>query len=374
MSAQSPNRDGESPIERILELARWAPSGDNTQPWRFQLTDARSFAIHATDTRDWCVYDLQGRASQLAVGALLETIALAASGEGFAAQFTRRGDSPESAPVVDVELRARADLAADPLREQIPKRATQRRPLSRRPLTAGAKRQLEDGLPPGYAVVWIEGPSEKRRMARLLFRNAGIRLSIPEAYRVHREVIEWGAQYSQDRIPDAAVGLDPLTLHLMRWAMKSWERVAFLNRYLGGTLMPRLQLDYLPALRCAAHFALVAERAPTTVDDYFAAGRAVQRLWLGAASAGLQFQPEMTPVIFAGYVREGIRFTQVESALREAASLRRELEDIVGEAASRTVFAGRLGYGRAPTARSLRLPLSRLLIRRASPSSVSETS
>jgi nitroreductase len=23
--------------EQILDLARWAPSGDNTQPWRFEI-------------------------------------------------------------------------------------------------------------------------------------------------------------------------------------------------------------------------------------------------------------------------------------------------------------------------------------------------
>ena len=48
----------ETPIERILDLARWAPSGDNTQPWRFEPVDETRFLIHAHDTRDWCVYDL----------------------------------------------------------------------------------------------------------------------------------------------------------------------------------------------------------------------------------------------------------------------------------------------------------------------------
>ncbi|MFC6668970.1 hypothetical protein ACFQDL_01750 [Marinobacterium aestuariivivens] len=44
--------------------------------------------------------------------------------------------------------------------------------------------------------------------------------------------------------------------------MQSWERVAFMNRYLAGTLAPRLQLDLIPGLRCAAHFAIVAPRPP----------------------------------------------------------------------------------------------------------------
>ena len=26
-------------LVKILDLARWAPSGDNTQPWRFEIVD-----------------------------------------------------------------------------------------------------------------------------------------------------------------------------------------------------------------------------------------------------------------------------------------------------------------------------------------------
>lgn len=33
----------QSVIRQILELARWAPSGDNTQCWRFELVDASRF-------------------------------------------------------------------------------------------------------------------------------------------------------------------------------------------------------------------------------------------------------------------------------------------------------------------------------------------
>ena len=65
-------------IEKIIENARWAPSGDNMQTWRFESIDEKHFVVHGSDTRDHCVYDLQGHASQLAIGTLLENIAIAA--------------------------------------------------------------------------------------------------------------------------------------------------------------------------------------------------------------------------------------------------------------------------------------------------------
>ena len=37
-----------SPLQRVLDLARWAPSGDNEQPWRFEVQDETHFTF--TDT------------------------------------------------------------------------------------------------------------------------------------------------------------------------------------------------------------------------------------------------------------------------------------------------------------------------------------
>ena len=43
-------------IHDVLELARWAPSGDNTQPWRFEIRSDTRARIHGYDTRAQCVY------------------------------------------------------------------------------------------------------------------------------------------------------------------------------------------------------------------------------------------------------------------------------------------------------------------------------
>ena len=75
---------------KILDLARWAPSGDNTQPWRFEIVADDHIAIHGNDTREWCLYDFNGHASHMAHGALLETLRIAASGEGLAATWQLR--------------------------------------------------------------------------------------------------------------------------------------------------------------------------------------------------------------------------------------------------------------------------------------------
>lgn len=347
-------------VRAILELARWAPSGDNTQPWRFEVAADDHVVVHAFDTRRRVVYDLDGQASQVSVGALLETMRIAASVHGLSALVSRRLNAPEERPLFDVRFAARGEVAVDPLHASIVERCVQRRPLSMRPIAADAKARLDCSVGAGHSVRWFESVAERMRWAWLAALNAHIRLTIPEAYAVHREVIAWDARFSDDRLPDQALGASAASLRSMRWAMASWSRVQRMNRWFGGTLAPRLELDLLPGVRCGAHVAIVAARPPHGIDDHVAAGAAVQRFWLTATALGLQFQPQYTPLVFAAYARRGIAFTADARAPVRAERVRHALDALLGDVAPSTVFLGRIGHGERATSRSLRLPLERL--------------
>jgi hypothetical protein len=349
------------PIADILELARWAPSGDNTQPWRFEVLDERHLVVHAFDTRGHCVYDLDGRPSQIALGALLETLAIAASAQAMQAKFSRRPGLPDTHPEYLVELTPDSLSLPDPLLPHIKHRSVQRRSMRTTPLTGVQKQTLQRAIGPSYTVQWFEGWKLRWLMATLMFDNAKLRLTLPEAYLVHRDIIEWKTRFSEERVPDQALGLDNMTLKLMRWVMTSWQRVDFFNTYLIGHLIPRIEMDLLPGLFCAAHFAILAHKAPESIDDYVAAGRAVQRFWLTATSLELQLQPELTPLIFGRYVREGRTFSRQPHAVDTAGRLSGRLSGMLkADSAERAVFLGRIGNGPVATSRSLRLPLERL--------------
>lgn len=351
-------------VADILELARWAPSGDNTQPWRFEVIDERHVAVHTFDTRDHCVYDLDGRSSQIAVGTLLETLAIAASAHGLRADISRRPESPDTRAVFWVELTPDAGLVADPLLPAIRRRSVQRRPMRTTPLGETSKHALQEAIGDNYRVLWFEGWGARSRLAGLMFDNARLRLTLPEAYTVHRDIIQWQARFSETRVPDRALGLDAGTLLLMRWVMGSWARVRFFNTWLAGHLIPRIEMDWLPGIFCAAHFALVARDVPRTLDDHVATGRAIQRFWLTATQLGLQLQPELTPLIFGRYVRDGRVFSRMLGASDTAAKLGDRLQRILGATPlERVAFLGRIGNGRAPSSRSLRIRLDRLLHR-----------
>lgn len=349
------------PVEAILNLARWAPSGDNAQNWRFEIASDSHVVVHGFDTRDHCIYDLQGHASWLALGALLETMSIAATAHGLRTLWQYRSDSPDTAPTFDVRFEPDASVTPSPLIPSITLRSVQRRPMKTRALTTAEKASLEAALGSDFRAVWFEGFGQRWRMARLMFRNAKLRLTLPEAFETHRRIIDWGQRFSETKVPEQALGAGAVTLKLMRFAMVSWKRVDFLNRFLAGTVAPRVEMDLVPSLACAAHVALIGRKTPKTVEDFVAVGGAVQRFWLTATQLGLSKQPGLTPLIFSEYLRNGVTFSAKPGAAASAEAIARHTRELLGDDAERAVWLARLGAGPASTSRSTRLPLDQLM-------------
>ena len=336
-------------LTQILDLARWAPSGDNTQPWRFEIVDEVRILVHGYDTRDHILYDFDGHPSHIAHGALLETIRIAASGFGLSAEWEIQPEGDDRSPVYTVKFSADRSIGKDPLFGCIERRMVQRRPMKTTPLTAAQRQALIGAVGPAFRIQLFELPSDRRKIAGLLWDSARIRLTCPEAYPVHKEIIEWRARYSKDRIPEQAVGVDPATARLMEWVMQSWERVAFFNRYLFGTVAPRIQLDLLPALFCAGHLLVRPLLPPTALADWVRLGGAVQRIWLTATEQGLHLQPQMTPVIFRWYVRAKRSFSAEPALFEQAAQLSNDFERITNATPADSFgFFARVGMSKVP--------------------------
>ncbi len=355
-------------LKTVLDYGRWAPSGDNMQPWRFKLLDEQHFDIQGFDTREHCVYDLQGHASQLSLGILLENLSLGAAVTGQKLEYQLDSDSSPEQPVIHITLTTLVDRQSDvlaaqkKLASQVILRTVQRRPLLRKKLTPEHKQQLEQAASP-LKVIWFENDAIYKT-TRIFFDAAGIRLRIPEAFNTHAGIIEWEKEYSRDKIPLKTLGASWLARKMMRFALKDWRRVKFFNTWLAGTLIPRIELDVIPALYSGAHFILLDEHENKTVSDFIRSGRLVQRFWLTASLSGIQIQPQMTPLIFAAYQRLSINFTVEKVQLKRTEMLEKSLAKLIpGEDMAKSVFMGRLGYGKAALSRSTRLSLNELIIK-----------
>lgn len=353
-----------SPIERILDLARWAPSGDNSQPWRFTILSPEEVTIAITPHDPADVYDYaQGRPTLLSAGFLLESLRIAASAQGKRLGWTRRPGG--GATVIDAGFFDDAAVRPDPLLPMLQARSVDRRPYRLVPLSRPEKAALESALGPDLAVRWFETRGERWRMARLSARATDIRLRIPEAFKTHQAILDWTRDFSPTGVPVGAVGLNPAAVGIMRWLMRDWRRMDAANRYLGTTISSRLELDLVPGLYCAAHFVIQPKR-PQDLKEPEAVlriGQALQRFWLTAAAHGLVMQPALATVCFALYGEGGVPFTADAGILRKAADLAVEFGRIVPGGPSTVAFIGRIGLPRSRRilTRSVRRTLADLL-------------
>jgi molybdopterin/thiamine biosynthesis adenylyltransferase len=348
-------------IERILDIARWAPSGDNAQPWQFEIVGDDDVLVHVT-RRDDDIYDYnEGQPTLLATGMLLETMRIAASRFGRLAEWKYLETSGYK-HLVAVRLPKNSSVIEDPLYHYITIRSVERRAYRRTRLSTAQKNELEHALGDELEIHWHETLRQRWRSARLNAYATDIRLRLRAAYEVHRRIIDWDRRYSPEGVPAAAIGLDPLTLRFMRWVMASWDRVNLMNRLPAGTAVPQIELDLLPGIMCAGHFVIKRRTAPRAGDELVSllrAGQSIQRFWLKLTAKGLSMQPAIAPIVFGFYGMRGGRFTDVLAISRKSGALAGKLARLEAFDPERTVFRGRLGWAvRAHSdARSMRKPL-----------------
>jgi molybdopterin/thiamine biosynthesis adenylyltransferase/nitroreductase len=354
-----------SEVERILDLTRWAPSGDNSQPWRFEVVGGDKILVHLhVAGQDHNIYDYaDGQPTLLSGGFLLETMRIAASRFGRSMQWTYLGSEKHEAygmqHTIEALLAKDSTITEDPLCNYLTIRSVDRRPFQKRPLTQAQKDALESAIGPDLKLEWRETPRERWRLARLCARSTDIRLRLPEAHAVHTRILDWNRAFSPDGVPAAAVGIDAMTLRLMRWVMQRWTRVDVMNRYFAGTAMPRIQLDLIPGMASAAYFVvscMFQPAGPHTPTSLLQTGERLQRFWLTATSLGLAVQPALAPLCFVHYGQN------THSSSRRLANLAKASAQCFAADGS-VVFLGRIGTPRRnpPIARSIRRDLSDLI-------------
>lgn len=349
-------------IESILDIARWAPSGDNAQPWRFRITGDRDVEILVRRTNPNIYEYRQGEPTLISAGGLLENIEIAAPAFGLKASWCYAG-SADGIDHIVVHFSDADTISAPDLLSEIARRSVDRRPFKMGALTSEQKKQLTAALYPDIEIEWYESWSDRREIAALSGLATKVRLTIPETFSVHRGVVDWKDRNSAYGIPSRALGLDLLTLQLTRWSMASWGRTKFMNA-LGAPSFASLQMDLLPGLFCASYFVVRRKRRPSEPDTALVAsllaGQAIQRFWLTATKLGLAMQPCVAMLAF--WIYAGRDFTVSAKGRKTAGKLAKNGEAAFGRN-DEIVFIGRIGVPRSRSrSRSTRLPLAQLVV------------
>ena len=360
-------------IITILNSARWAPSGDNSQPWSFEILDSNNLRIHLLINTDNTYEYNKGQPSLLSCGALIENIRLTAAHHGRSCQINPIEPSKvsDTAPQVriiniDISLPLDTDTTQDPLFYYIQARSVDRKPYQTKTLPSYVIEDLEDCIGKDIEVKWYKSFRDKLSITRLNMISTDIRLKIPETYEIHKNILDWDNKFSTYGIPSAAIGLSSLSLASMKWAMQKWSRINFMNRYLGGTIIPKLELDLIPGLRSERHFMLsfVKEKIQYDTLDFINAGCALQRFWLTATKHNIALHPGIAPLAFGYYASNKQQFTTNEASQSKANIIYNKFTKTSDKPLDQVMFMGRIGYAKATKAaesRSVRKELIDLM-------------
>lgn len=341
-----------TPIEKIADIARWAPSGDNSQPWRFEFLDPLTMNIHSFNLSKSTVQDFQGNYSQFSLGALFENLRIAATKEGQL--FIEQLSSDPKHLIYKATLKKVASQL-DPLFNSLLNRCTNRFPYSLKAISYEDKQNLAEQLDTGWKLNWFDSINDKIKIGSMLFTFD--LAAEPEI----SGIIEWNCKSSKFRLADETLGLSPLNLWVARNIFSSKTRIEWFYKRLGGKYSSAMLGFFIPAIRSAAHFTLESSSPLKTPADFIKAGEQFERVWLKASQLGLSLQMESGPVIFSRYIREGMQpYPEIEKQ-QHLIKLNRKFDAFFKERAENIVMISRIGYANPPKAKSDRHSLKDLI-------------
>jgi len=314
----------------VVAAAVWAPSVQNTQPWRFTVS-GQQISVYADAGRQLMVADPDGREMMISCGAALFTARLALRSLGYLPRAAVLPDPGQ--PLLVARLSWPQQAARTEFEEQLFGQVRQRR-------THRGGFDLVP-LPPNLLASLREGAAGYGAMLRVVAddgRRAALAAAVETAERALRRDAERTAELARWARPPGSAAADgvPPTSYPARAEHTDPD---FLGRdFAHGRGWGLPPLSTAPWPRSAGVVALLTTAHDRPVD-WINAGQALQRILLtasaGGAAAALHTQP-----LELGWLRESIRTGLSDGAYPQlvlrfgmvtqaAVSVRRPADDVL---------------------------------------------
>lgn len=343
----------ESALERILDRAVRAPSGDNVQPWTFKRTGASTIEIYNSTASDSSLFNYEQIASLLSIGCLLENLRLAAGAEGIGSSINLLIASSSSPLVARVHFHGEVSPGA--LHAQIEDRCTNRRPYDAAALSAEDIARIREVHSEEGARIVVAEDADKDTIVSASAANEQVVLENRSMHDSFFKHITWTDQ--EDRAQPGffvnTLELNPVERFVFR-LYRQWSWAKFLNAVGFAAFISRENAKRYRTASAAACILIDA----THPRNYVRAGMTLQRVWLTASSMNLASQPLAGVCILGRYARE-----------TDAAALSREHRTLLTnayETIARTLRADnesiaiilRIGSAPRPSARTRRADIA----------------
>lgn len=336
-----------------------APSGSNSQPWRFEVSGG-TVSLFMLPEKDHPVLNVNQWGTLFAHGALIENISVAAAHHGFEAipyLFPEKTNRNLTAQISFREKPGNGTMAEKELWNAIPKRATNRKPygtekidgqIRERLLAAPAAVGVYD-----IALKLIDDRGQIATLAQAASMNERVIFANRQLHELFFKEIVWTEQEERERKTGLylkTLELKPPQLSALK-LLRSWTAARAMNALFGAAR--GIASDNAKVYAACSFYGGVI--CGTSDTDLVHAGQITERAWLSATAMGLSFHLQ-TGVNFLRLRLETPESERLFS-LAEANLIRNAYDNIrsVFQAGDRFVPAMfRIGRDGEPSARSSR--------------------
>jgi nitroreductase len=354
----------EAIMSKIVEAACMAPSGGNSQPWKWIYRNRALHLFHEIDlSTQWL--DYKNRGSHISFGAALENLELEAIHQGYEVNIdlVPEEDSLLVATIVFSPI-SDAYLSAHQQRFEhfyplMRKRITNRYMGNESPINPEALENLKVVASEiqGARLSIINNRDDLLTMAKVVGVSDKLLLTNEVSHQEFFKEIKW----SKDEAEKARVGIDVRTVELSASELagfnvaKSWNAVKNLVKWGGGSVFERLGTKMTKSSSALALLTM----PEYSRKDFIEGGRALQRVWMEANAVGICVQPMSAAIFLWARLVHGNGDGLTEKMARDLREIREQhlrLFNTPNDAGE--VFLFRLFYAGEPKVLSLRKKLS----------------
>ncbi len=282
-------------ILNILKAAVRAPSGDNSQPWRFEVSN-NNIKIYNLPEKDNPIFNYKQRGSHIAHGALIENIIIAAKENGMNVKVNLFPQGTSSDFIAEIDLLPDQLIKKDPLFEFIFKRAINRKHYKDKLLTDEEKKFIFDDLKEidNGKIILIEDKNKVEKLGKAFSINEVVMLENKFLHKYFFNDVRWTDEQEREH----KTGLYAKTMEL-----KPPELAVFkiLSHWRINKILCKLGIAKFIAKENAKGYGtgtigaiIMKDGSP---ESYIKAGMIMQRIWLKATQLGLSLHP-VTGVVF----------------------------------------------------------------------------
>lgn len=333
-------------IEKIIKAGTLAPSGSNSQPWKFLVKDGK-VVIFALYEKDHPILNYRNRGTLIAHGALLENMEIAAMELGYTVTielFPQGGDNPVSTITF-----AEAQRGEHSLYDALFKRSINRKPYKKTSLETDMREALMR-VKSGVDVKLIEDYSTIKAIVKAASISERIMFEDKRLHKLLMEEIVWTEKEERQKKAGLflkTMELNPVQRVLLR-ILKSWRMTTWMNAIGFSKMLAKGNAKVFESVSTLAVISV-----PDRDIDFIEAGKTMERLWLTATSLGLRFHV-LTGVGFFWqriFLGNDMGFSDkhkklIEDAYKRIKEASKSPNDMI------PVIICRIGYGNEPTARS----------------------